>query len=83
MSKKPGWSIGRVLGRKQPKVGESSSERTSEIADTTIRQDTASAAQQTVDLYSTAGPVGIRVIANPADAALEYDPKSSCCDDLF
>jgi hypothetical protein len=45
----------------------------------TIRLGTTSAAQQTVEFYST----GIMIIADPTDATLECDPKSGCCEDHF
>jgi hypothetical protein len=63
-------TLGRVFGRQQSQVGQSSSRRTRpEAADPTR----GSVAQQTVDLYSTEGATGIRVVADPSDAALEYD----------
>ena len=81
MAKKLGSrTFSRLFGRQQSNVGESSSEeRTPEIADPAIRPSIL--VQQTVDLYSTDGSTGIRVIADPTDAALEYDPKSSHYDD--
>jgi hypothetical protein len=74
-------TFGRLFGHQQSRVGESSSEeRAPEIADPAIRPSTV--VQQTVDLYSTDGPTGIRFIADSTDAALEYDPRSSHYDDL-
>ncbi len=67
----------RLLGRffgSQPEVGESP-----ETVDPEIRPS--AGAQQAVDLYSTDGPHGIRVIADPNGATLEYDPMSNHCDD--
>ncbi|CZR60693.1 uncharacterized protein PAC_10589 [Phialocephala subalpina] len=73
MSKKfSSKTLGRVFGRQQSTVGESSAgERALGSAGPTIRLGTASAAQQTVDLYSTEGDTGIRVIADPTDATLD------------
>ncbi|CZR63528.1 uncharacterized protein PAC_13425 [Phialocephala subalpina] len=71
MLKRLGSPFGRAFGRQKSKVGDSSAESTSKIADPTIRLDTTSTAQQTVDLYSTEGPIGIRVVADPTDATLD------------
>lgn len=75
MSKRLASRLGRVFNRQQSKVGESSSVETApEIADPTTRPGASPVAQQTIDLYSTEGDTGIRVIADPNDAALEYNP---------
>ncbi|PMD59029.1 uncharacterized protein K444DRAFT_531235 [Hyaloscypha bicolor E] len=72
MSKRLGSTIlDRVLKRQKSTGRESSSETAPEIADPTTRSGTSSVAQQTVDLYSTEGDTGIRVIADPTDAALD------------
>jgi len=62
--------LGRLIRRGKPKVGESSSGEP-EIADPTTRLAISSAAHQIVDLYSAAGPIGIKVVANPTDAVLD------------
>jgi len=62
------------LKRDKSKVGESSSEeRAIEAADLTTRPVPNSPAQQGVDLYSTEGEIGIKVIADPTEATIEYD----------
>jgi len=59
----------------------SSQERAPEIAD--LRRGTSSAAQQTIDLYSTEGPIGISIVADPTDATFKYSPNSSLYRDHF
>lgn len=76
--------LGRLLSRQQSNVGESRErERAPEVVGTSTRLGTSLAAPQTVDLYSTAGPTGIKVIAHPANATLEYDPKPRYCVNHF
>ena len=83
MSKRLSSILFPVSDRKKPTVGESSAERTPEMVDPTIRLDTSPAAQPTVGLYSTEGLTGIRVVADPAGATLEYDLRSNHLNDLF
>ena len=74
---------GLISGARKRKFGQSSLEESAapEIADPTMRLGTCSAAHQMVDLYSTEGPIGMKVVADPTDAVLGYVPKSSHCDD--
>lgn len=80
MSKRPNSSIfNRPLFRRpKSSVGEPSSERTLEIVDPATGLDTSlvAAPQQTVDLSSTEGPIGINFVTDPTGANLEYDPRS-------
>lgn len=63
--------------RRKVRIRESSTgERiVQDVAEPAVMPDTASIARETVDLYSTEGSTGMKFIADPQDAIVEYDPE--------